>query len=310
MALKLGANLAEPSLTIRHARLAERAGFDFLGAGEHVHRDDKPGATQLALTALAAAAGATERVRLLTSIVITPLHHPVMLAKESSVVDLASGGRLILGLGVGGEFPGEFRALGVPLNERGARTDETIGILRRLWTGERITHTGRHFSFREVDINPRPLQLGGPPIWIGGRSDAALERAAESGDGWLPYLFRPSHYARGAQSLRGMLSKHGKDPEKFGWGLHLMTAVGRTREESVSLAAASLRAGYKYDGSYEELAERYVLLGPPEDAVARLKEFHDAGVRHALLSWMVPSDRIDEQIAVVGEKVIPSLKWA
>ncbi|MBI4305485.1 MAG: LLM class flavin-dependent oxidoreductase [Chloroflexi bacterium] len=308
MSLGLGANLAEPALTVRHARMAEEAGFDFVGAGEHVHRDQKPGATQLALTALAAAAGATQRVRLLTSIVITPLHHPVMLAKEASVVDLASGGRLILGLGVGGEFPGEFRALGIPVHERGARTDEAIAILRKLWTGERVTHAGKHFAFDAVDINPRPAQPGGPPIWIGGRTDAALERAAKSGDGWLPYLFRPSHYARGAQTLRDLLTKQGKSVDEFGWGLHLMTAVRRTREESVQLAAASLEAGYKYDGSYRELAERYVLLGPPEEAVARLEEFHDAGVRQVLLSWMVPAERIDEQIQVVGEHVIPGIR--
>lgn len=308
MALRIGANLVEPSLTVRHARLAEEAGFDFVGAGEHVYRDERPGPTQIALAAIAAAAGATTRIGLLTSIIITPLHHPVLLAKEAAVVDQMSGGRLTLGVGVGGEFPGEFRALGIPLKERGSRTDETVQIARRLWTGDAVTHSGRHFSFQNVALNPGPSQPGGPKVWIGGRTDAAMRRAARLGDGWLPYLFRPSHYARSVETVKGLLAKNDRSVDGFGWGLHLMTAVAATREESVRLAAESLRAGYKYDGSYEELADRYVLLGPPEAAVVRLQEFHGAGARDILLSWMVPAGMIEGQIGSVGQHVIPRLK--
>ena len=300
--------MGEPALPVRHASLAEEFGFDFVGAGEHVYRDERPGPTQIALSALAAAAGATTRVGLLTSIVIAPLHHPVMLAKEAAVVDQISGGRLTMGLGVGGEFPGEFGALNVPLNERGPRTDETIRILKALWSGEPVSHSGRHFSFEAVALNPPPAQRGGPKVWVGGRTDAAMSRAARLGDGWLPYLYRPSHYSRSVDTLKGLLAKRGRTADGFGWGLHLMTALAATREESISLAAASLRAGYKYDGSYEELAERYVLLGPPDAAANRLEEFHDAGARDVLLSWMVPADRIEEQIKSVGRNVIPRLK--
>jgi probable F420-dependent oxidoreductase len=308
MVLRIGANLAEPALTARQAKLAEEAGFNFVGAGEHVYRDDRPGPTQIALAALAVAAGATTRVGLLSSIVIAPLHHPVMLAKEASVVDQASGGRLTLGVGVGGEFPGEFRALGVPTGERGARTDEAIRILRKLWAGGTASHRGKHFAFDNVTLVPAPAQPGGPKVWIGGRTDAALRRAARLGDGWLPYLYRPSQYARSLESLAGLLAKRGRSVETFGRGLHLMTAVASTREESVRLAAAELRAGYRYDGSYDELAERYVLLGPPDSAAARLEEYEAAGAQDILLSWMVPAHLIDEQIAVVGRDVMPRIQ--
>lgn len=308
MPMRLGANLAEPALTARHARLAEAAGFDFVAAGEHLYRDERPGPTQLALTALAAAAGATERVRLLSSIIITPLHHPVMLAKQAAVLDQISGGRLTLGLGVGGEFPGEFRALGVPLNERGQRTDEAIRIMRALWTGRPASHSGRAFAFEEVALNPPPVQEGGPPIWVGGRTEPAMKRAARSGDGWLPYLYRPSHYARSVVAIKALLEKRGRPVEGFGFGLHLMTAIGATKEESIKLAAPALKAGYKYDGDYAELAERYVLLGPPDAAVAALHEFHKAGAEDILLSWMTPSDAIDAQIEIVGKSVIPAIR--
>lgn len=308
MPVRLGANLADPARTARHARLAEAAGFDFVAAGEHLYRDERPGPTQLALTALAAAAGATERVRLLSSIIITPLHHPVMLAKQAAVVDQISGGRLTLGLGVGGEFPGEFRALGVPLNERGPRTDEAIRIMKALWSGQPTSHAGKAFAFENVALDPGPHQEGGPPIWIGGRTEAAMKRAARAGDGWLPYLYRPSHYARSADTIKALLQKRGRSIDGFGFGLHLMTAIGPTKADSIKLAAPALEAGYKYDGDYAELAERYVLLGPPEAAVAALQEFHKAGAQDIILSWMTPPDAIDAQIELTGRDVIPALR--
>ena len=152
LTLRLGSNLADPFQTAAHARLAEEVGFDFVGAGEHVFRDERPGSTQIALSALATAAGATSRVRLLTSIVIAPLHHPVMLAKEAAVVDAASGGRLTLGVGVGGEFPTEFAAL-QEHHVTGALVNQVVGYaaavyaaaydddVRRFWKRLLLSHS-------------------------------------------------------------------------------------------------------------------------------------------------------------------------
>lgn len=310
MTLRLGSNLADPLQTAAHARLAEEVGFDFVGAGEHVFRDERPGSTQIALSALATAAGATSRVRLLTSIVIAPLHHPVMLAKEAAVVDAASGGRLTLGVGVGGEFQTEFDALGVPTRQRGARTDETLEIVRRLWREQDVAHSGRFFSFEGLTIDPQPLQEGGPPVWVGGRSEPAMQRAVTYGDGWLPYLYRPSHYERSVQTVGNMLAEDGREAGGFGWGLHLMTALGDTRDEARATAAAGLRAGYLYEGDYERLADRYCLLGTPQECVEQLREFSAAGARDILLSWLAPADRIAAQIEAVGREVIPRLQAA
>ncbi len=307
--LKIGANLSDVAETARHARLAEQLGFDFVGAGEHVMRNDPPGPTQLALSALAVAAGATERVSLLSSIVIAPLHHPVLLAKEAAVVDLASGGRLILGIGVAGEFPAEFEAMGVPVNQRGTRTDEAIEIARAIWSGPDAEHHGKRFDFEGFSLAPQTTRPGGPPIWVGGRGEPAMERATRAGDGWLPYLFTPSQYARGAGQVREMLEKQGRgDEPDFGFGLHLMTALGATHEEARSAAAKGLAEAYRYSGSYEELADRYVLLGPPEEAAERIAEYREAGARHILLSWVTPFDQIDDQIALAGEGLLPLLR--
>ena len=307
--LKIGANLSVVADTARHAKLAERLGFDFVGAGEHVMRNDPQGPTQLALSALAVAAGATERVSLLSSIVIAPLHHPVMLAKEAAVVDLASGGRLILGIGVAGEFPAEFEAMGVPLNQRGSRADEFIEIARAIWAGPGAEHHGRRFDFDGFSLDPPPARPGGPPIWVGGRGEPAMERATRSGDGWLPYLFTPSQYARGAGQVRDLLEKRGRGGDSdFGFGLHLMTALGATHEEARSAAAKGLAEAYRYAGSYEDLADRYVLLGPPEEAAERIAAYREAGAGHILLSWVTPFDQIDDQIALAGEGLLPLLR--
>jgi len=307
--LKIGVNLSDVAATARHAKQSEDYGFDFVGAGEHVMRDDPSGPTQLALSALAVAAGATERVSLLSSIVIAPLHHPVLLAKEAAVVDLASGGRLILGIGVAGEFPAEFEAMDIPLNQRGTRTDEAIDVARAIWAGPDASHHGKRFNFDGFTLSPPTYRPGGPPIWVGGRGEPAMERAVRAGNGWLPYLFTPSQYARGAGQVREMLEKAGRgDESDFDYGLHLMTALGSTHEEAVAAAAKGLADAYRYSGSYEDLAERYVLLGPPEEAAERVNEFREAGAGHILLSWVTPFDQIDDQISMAGEGLLPLLR--
>jgi|TARA_B100001964_G_scaffold232149_1_gene287610 probable F420-dependent oxidoreductase len=306
---KIGVNLSDVADTARHAKLSEDLGFDFVGAGEHIMRDDPSGPTQIALSALAVAAGATERVSLLSSIVIAPLHHPVLLAKEAAVVDLASAGRLILGIGVAGEFPAEFEAMNIPVNQRGTRADETIEVARAIWSGPNASHHGKRHNFDGFTLSPGTHSPGGPPIWAGGRSESAMERATRAGDGWLPYLFTPSQYARGAGQVREMLEKRGRgDEADFGYGLHLMTALGSTHEKALDSAAKGLSEAYRYSGSYEDLAERYVLLGPPEEAAERINEFREAGAGHILLSWVTPFDEIDDQIAIAGEGLLPLLR--
>jgi alkanesulfonate monooxygenase SsuD/methylene tetrahydromethanopterin reductase-like flavin-dependent oxidoreductase (luciferase family) len=106
-----------------------------------------------------------------------------------------------------------------------------------------------------------------------------------------------------------MLEKQGRGGESgFGYGLHLMTALGSTHEEAVAAAAQGLSEAYRYSGSYEDLAERYVLLGPPEEAAERINEFSEAGARHILMSWVTPFDQIDDQLAIAGEGLLPLLR--
>src|SRR3990172_10408627 len=124
-----------------------------------------------------------------SAVFLLPLRGAAVAAKEIPSVDVISGGRLTLGIGVGGEYPKEFQAVGVPVRERGARTDEAIQVLRRLWTDDNVTFDGRFTKLDGVTLQPKPAQPGGPPMWIAGRSPAALRPAGPPRHRSLPHPF-------------------------------------------------------------------------------------------------------------------------
>ena len=163
--------------TAWQARWVEELGYEYISAGEHYMRGRPPAPSHAALPVLAVAAGATDRIRVLSSVLLAPFYHPTVLAKLAGSLDTASGGRLTLGVGVGGEFPAEFEAAGLNVKQRGRRTDECLKLLRRLWTEDNVTYQGRHFQVDDVTLNPRPTQTPHPPIWVAGRRDAAMRRA-------------------------------------------------------------------------------------------------------------------------------------
>src|SRR5262249_60518081 len=131
-----------------------------------------------------------------------PLYAPAIVAKQITDLDNATGGRIVLGVGVGGEYPQEFRACQVPIEERGRRTDEAIGLIRRLWTAEEISHPGPFYAMANVKVHPAPVQPGGPPIVVAGRKEPAMRRAALLGDGWMPYLYSARRHAAPVETIR------------------------------------------------------------------------------------------------------------
>ncbi len=172
----------EYSETLDLVRLAETLGFDSAWVSEHHGAGD--GYLASLLPTLAAFAAATEHITLGTGVILTPFHHPLRLAEDAAAVDLISGGRLILGLGLGWREE-EFRMFGVPMSERVRRTTETVDILRRAWTGERFSYEGRVFSFDQVKVMPPPARPGGPPIYLGGSVEPGIRRAGHIADGYI-----------------------------------------------------------------------------------------------------------------------------
>ena len=168
--------------TLELVRLAERLGFDSAWVSEHHGSSDGYLPSQLAL--LAAFAAVTERIELGTGVILAPLHDPLRLAEDAAVVDQLSGGRLVLGLGNGWREE-EFRMFASPRSERGARTEETVEVLRRAWTGRRFSFEGRTLRFDHVRITPRPTRPEGVPIMLGGYDRRAVLRAGRLGDGYV-----------------------------------------------------------------------------------------------------------------------------
>src|SRR5258705_291931 len=159
---------------IAEAQLAEANGFDSCFFGEH--HQDHDGFLPSPLIVATAVAARTTRLRVGTSVILLPLHHPVHVAEDVITLDLVSKGRVTLGVGIGYQ-PADFRAFSVPMEDRAGRFEESIEILRRCWAGEPFSFRGKHYTLEDVQIRPRPYQKSGPPLWIGASIDAAARHA-------------------------------------------------------------------------------------------------------------------------------------
>ena len=200
------------------AQEAERLGFDSLWVPDHVLKVFGP--LPDPLTLLSFLAGQTSSIRLGTAVLVLPYRHPVVLANMASSLDVLSDGRLTLGVGVGWN-EGEFKALGMSKKERGRRADEGLEVLELLWGGRKTDYKGRFYSFEEAEIGLRPLTPGGPPVLIGGYSDAAFNRAARFGAGWMGVKDSPGKIAEVRERLIRLGEESGRDPAGFEIGTTL-----------------------------------------------------------------------------------------
>jgi probable F420-dependent oxidoreductase len=285
------------------ARAAEQQGFDFLACGEHVFFN---GASSNAFVTLAAAAGVTEHVRLLTALAILPLYPAPLAAKMAATLDRISGGRLDVGVGVGGEYPPEFAACGVPLSERGPRTDEALEVLTALFTGDRITYRGRFVAVEDQRLDPPPLQQPRPPLWVGGRKDAALRRAGRFGDVWLPYMCTPEQLDRGLDRVRAVATDYGRAAVAVAGAAFVWASVGNDPNRARQMALSTL--GDVYSQDFTALADRYVPIGTPEQVAARLQDYVDAGAESIVFAPACGQEELDSMIGVFADQVLPALR--
>jgi len=282
------------------ARRCEALGFDSLFVGDHL-AFHVPVPDSLSLLAFLAAA--TERIALGTGVFLLPLRPPFLAAKAAATVDLLSGGRLIFGVGVGGEFPPEFDAAGVPLRERGARTDEAIPLLRRLWREDAVRHEGRFFRLGPVSLEPRPARPGGPPIWVGGRSPAAMRRAGRLGDGYVSTMTSVERYRSNLAEVFRHAEASDRGDRPFATAALLFTVLDASHERAAERAAEVL--GRIYARDFREAARKYCLLGRPEDCLEQMRAYARAGVRHFLMSPLVDPAAFVEQ---VGAEIVPQAR--
>ena len=283
------------------AREAEELGFAAVHCGEHLFFH---GPTPQALATLAVAAAATEHVRLVSAVTLLPLYPAAVIAKLATVVDVASNGRLELGLGVGGEFPKEFAAAGVDVAERAARADEALEILRVLFSGEAVTYHGRWADLNGVTLQPPPVQPGGPRIWMAGRKGPALRRAGRHADVWMPYMVTGEMFGDGLAAVRSAAADAGRRPEAVDGALYALVSV------SMDGAAARRQAADFAGRIYRQPAERfarYVIAGTPEECVSQLTEFERSGASSAQLTVAAPPEAHESVLRLLATEVVPAV---
>ncbi len=279
------------------ARTAEAVGFDSVQVGDHVQWHAP---ILEATTVLATFAAATSRVRIASNVIILPLRDPVLIAKTVASLDVLSGGRMIFGVGVGGDHPAEYRAMRVPLRERGSRTNESLDIVRGLFLNERFSYTGRHFVLDNVSIAPRPVQRA-LPIWIGGTSEAALRRAARYGDGWIGAFASERKFARLVQTLHGFLAEEGRPADGFTCGSFVFINIGPDAARARAAGAEYINRVYRLPG--DSIMERFGAAGPVEACAARIRAFIDAGVQYVVLGPVCGYREWPGQLAAYGELI-------
>jgi probable F420-dependent oxidoreductase len=263
---------------IRQARLAETLGFDSVWAGDSPVT--RPRADPLMV--LTAVAAGTRRVTLGTAVLLSALRHPILLAHQLATVDPLAGGRLIAGMGAGFPHPNteaQFTAVGIDFERRVSRLTESIDAMRLLWTEDAVSFQGRHFDFHDVTLAPRPVQSGGPPVWLAGSGAAALRRVARLADGWLPYPPTQQAYAQEWATVR-------QATRPVTPALYATVCV----DEDAERARLRLRTSIeRYYNAPLELVEsiQAMFAGTARDTADWLCRYAEAGARHIVLRFAV-----------------------
>ena len=309
-------------------RLAEAVGFDSAWVSEHHGAGD--GYLPSLLPMLAAFAAATSRIELGTGVVLAPFHDPLRLAEDAAVVDQLSGGRLLLGLGLGWREE-EFRMFGQPISERVARTMDAVEVLRRAWTGERFSFDGRIHSYDQVLVTPTPAREGGVPIYIGATEDHAIRRAGRVGDGYVRTRSDVESAKRALALAEDGAREAGKDPQALRFA-QLQSAFVWDEGDAFEVVVEGARQHLGVYTAWEEGADtpgkgfwltppsdedlrRRIAAGPPDEVVARLRPWVDAfGDRrdfHLVVRLHYPGMDFDvaaRSVELFAEKVMPALK--
>jgi probable F420-dependent oxidoreductase len=288
--------LPDPELLCNWAERAENVGLDSIWLSDHtVTRNPSLDITCL----FAMIAARTRRLKMGPSVLTLPTRHPVQVAKTYATLDYISGGRVIMAVGSGGDLR-ELQACGIPVQERGARLDEGIEILRKLWTESHVTHHGRFYDFDDVTIEPKPRK-GSLDIWIGGKSDAILKRVVRLGDGWFPALTSPDEFKRDMDKIIAFGNQYGRAMNPREAGVLLFAYVTDDRERAQKAIAPFLRA---LPMPPEEAARR-CLVGSVAECVEKINRFIEAGcVKFVMRPSCAPAE-IMSQIELYGTEILP-----
>lgn len=315
--------------TLELAKLAERVGFDSFWLAEHHGASD--GYNPALLPFLSAVVATTERMEVGTGVLLAPLHDPIRVAEEAAVVDNISGGRLNLGMGLGW-VPEEYRMFGVPMKGRGRRLEEFVEVLRLAWSGEPFTYEGRVYRYDDVLVRPKPARP--IPIWLGGGTPLALERAARLGDGHFPTSTgAPADGMARAKEMVALRKRLGVEgPYRF--GMFVPIGVGSDPDDGWKTIRDGLlhtRGSYALWGQgkrdvssardeaaqWEDAIRSTTICGTPEQILDVLRpmkaELDGLGLHEYFISAILatpgtPHTRAVEAVEAYASTIIPALR--
>jgi probable F420-dependent oxidoreductase len=254
------------------------------------------------ITFLAYVAGRLRKMKLGTSTLVLPTRNPIVLAKELATLDFLSQGRLFPAIGLGGEESKDLQALGVSKKERAGRADEMIVLMRRLWTEENVTFKGKFFSVEDVTIVPRPWQKNGLPIWIGGRSEAALRRTGRLGDGWLVSSVSPAEVELGIKAIRAYAAAAGRQVPEDHYGVLIPFHFAADAQKALEIAGRSVRP--RADISIDQ----FTAFGTPDEVRRRVEAYIAAGATKFIMRPCGAFESWREQVTILAREVIAPLQ--
>jgi alkanesulfonate monooxygenase SsuD/methylene tetrahydromethanopterin reductase-like flavin-dependent oxidoreductase (luciferase family) len=301
MTIEFGLKIPDHLDIVTFARQAELMNVDYAFQGEHVFFH---GPVSNSLIDLSFAAAATQRLKLLSSVTLIPLYPAVLLAKMAASLAVNSGGRFNLGVGVGGDFPAEFEACGVPTANRGRATDNALDTMTRLWRGEPIGPFASSSGETWLSLDPLPPGRA-IPVWVGGRSLATIDRAARIGDWWMPYLYSLNMFRRDRTQLAVRSSEAGRPCPKA--ALHAFIALGDTKQEAISSASHMLSTvlNQSFDTA---MVERLCIVGTSSHCAGQIHRFIEVGAEAMLFNLLADPDDYDLRMEQLCADVLPGVR--
>lgn len=290
------APLTKPENVVNFAKKCEAMGCHSMWTIDRIVYDNlEP------LTVLAAAAGATQKIRLGTSVLLANLRHPSHVAKIISTLDFISNGRLTVGLGFGSR-ENDYKAVEIPFEHRGSRAVEQVQLMKRLWTEDNVTHKGRFYNVENLTVGPKPIQKPHPPIWTGGSADVALKRAGTWADGFICGSSAIPDFPATWEKISGYAKAAGRDPNKINKAGLTFMAIDDDQNKAVKTVEDYVM---RYYGRLRVDVANTSLVGAPSAIIDRIGAFLSKGLDILIIGLADPDPR---QLDLFGEKVLPKVK--
>jgi probable F420-dependent oxidoreductase len=301
MGVRIGVGGASPM-----ARQGREAFFSYLDAAEAQGWDSvwftdriiEPTEIIDPLVGMAMAAARTERLKFGTGVLLMSMRSPVTTARALASIDALSGGRLVVGVGVGHEGTLEYDAMGVRKSDRGRRLNEAVRVMRHLWTQEKASYDGEFLKITGGGLNPKPSQQS-VPIWIGGRTEAAMRRAGRLGDGWLPAQVTPEDAAEGIARVQQYAAEAGRHVSDDHFGVNLGCYVVESGPVPMDRVSQ-----YLLQRRHDVGLDQVHLIGTPDQVQARIREYVDAGITKFVFGPACGPDEMIRQMEIQAETVV------